>query len=111
MAESVVDENELARNVGQHLEDHSSSGRNAKGLNAAQGKGGRRPEVNRVELLANDVEIARVGWPRIHDVKSDALPDPRLELTLSATAATVTPWDAPVAHGPNGATPATAAPR
>lgn len=26
-------------------------------------------------------------------------------LTLSATAATVTPWDAPVAHGPNGVTP------
>src|SRR6476646_6227947 len=63
VAEGVVDEGKLAADVAEELEAHAAPRRNGEGLDPADRRPRRGAEVDGVELLADDVEVARMLRP------------------------------------------------
>ena len=87
MPEAMVDEGELARDVAHQLEHLAAARRHVPRLHAADRRAGGRTEVHRVELLAHDVERARVRRACSHDVASSPSSVP--PRSVSATASSV----------------------
>src|SRR4051812_10473648 len=67
MAKTVVHERELSRNIAEQLEAHAAAGRDAPGLDTPHGTRRGSTEVDRVELVADDVKVAGVCGPGVHD--------------------------------------------
>src|SRR5581483_5709815 len=73
MAEGVVDERELPRDIAGELEAHSTTRGHGEGLYPMDRPPGRGTDVHRVELLPDDVERTRMGRPGIHHPEADPL--------------------------------------